>query len=165
VRGHIPSNWLFAVAVGSALFVLWERRLEKRGGQPLVTPSLLRIRSYLVGTMIAATFYAGFTGIFLVLTIFLQQGLRYTALQAALSTWIFTVASPAAPSSAVELCTSGPAGCRARHGPRDGRTLAVALVCPCGTAPTWPGPGRALLVAGCARHGHLGEPDPPPSGR
>lgn len=92
-RAH-PQYWLFAVAAGLlALFVLWERRLEARGGQPLVTPSLLRIRSYLVGTMIAATFYAGFTGIFLVLTIFLQQGLRYTALQAALSTLIFTVAS------------------------------------------------------------------------
>ena len=63
------------------------------GGHPPATPSLLRVRSYLVGTMVATTFYAGFTSIFLVLTIFLQQGLEYSALRAALATLTFTVSS------------------------------------------------------------------------
>jgi MFS family permease len=45
--------------------------------------------------MTATAFYAGFTGIFLMLTLFLQQGLHYSPLQAALSTLIFTVTSAA----------------------------------------------------------------------
>jgi EmrB/QacA subfamily drug resistance transporter len=92
-RAH-PRFWLFAV--GGALltaFMFWERRLRSRGGYPLVNLRLLTIRSYSVGTMIAAAFYSGFTGIFLVITLFFQQGLGYSALQAALSTLIFTVGS------------------------------------------------------------------------
>ena len=88
-----PRVWLFPVGIASlVLFVLWERRLGARDAHPLVHLKVLRIRSYAVGTMIATTFYAGFTGIFLVLTLFLQQGLRYSPLNAALSTLIFTVA-------------------------------------------------------------------------
>jgi hypothetical protein len=52
----------------------------------------LSIRSYSVGTMIAAAF-SGFTGIFLVITMFLQQGLKYSPLKAAASTLIFTFGS------------------------------------------------------------------------
>jgi MFS family permease len=70
-----------------------DRRCRRRGEQPPAAPGLLRVRGYLVGTMIAATFYAGFTSIFLVLTVFLQQGLKYSALQAALATLTFTVSS------------------------------------------------------------------------
>ncbi|MDQ1737386.1 MAG: hypothetical protein QOH56_3637 [Pseudonocardiales bacterium] len=70
-----------------------DRRRRRRGEQPPAAPGLLRVRGYLVGTMIAATFYAGFTSIFLVLTVFLQQGLKYSALQAALATLTFTVSS------------------------------------------------------------------------
>jgi MFS family permease len=70
-----------------------DRRGRRRGEQPPAAPGLLRVRGYLVGTMIAATFYAGFTSIFLVLTVFLQQGLKYSALQAALATLTFTVSS------------------------------------------------------------------------
>jgi len=70
-----------------------DRRRRRPGGHPLAAPGLLRVRGYLVGTMIATTFYAGFTSIFLVLTIFLQQGLKYSALQAALATLTFTVSS------------------------------------------------------------------------
>jgi EmrB/QacA subfamily drug resistance transporter len=89
-----PQFWLFAVgAVCLVLFVRWERRLGARDANPLVHLKVLRIRSYAVGTMIATAFYAGFTGIFLVLTLFLQQGLRYSPLHAALSTLIFTVIS------------------------------------------------------------------------
>jgi len=70
-----------------------DRRRRRHGGRPQARPSLLRVRSYLVGTMIATTFFAGFTSIFLVLTIFLQQGLGYSALQAALATLTFTVSA------------------------------------------------------------------------
>jgi EmrB/QacA subfamily drug resistance transporter len=147
-----PRLWLFAVgAAWLVLFLLWERRLDSRGGHPLVNRKLLTVRSYAVGAMIAAAFYSGFTGIFLVIMMFLQQGLRYSALQAALSTLIFTV------GSAVSAIISG----RIVH--RVGRrtvvvgsavaTLGLAVVAL--LARDWTGPDTALvlapalLVAGC----------------
>ena len=92
-KGH-PRFCLFAVgAAWLVLFVLWERRHGARGGYPLVNLTLLTIRSYSVGAVIAAVFFAGFTGIFLVITMFLQQGLKYSPLEAAASMLIFTVGS------------------------------------------------------------------------
>lgn len=89
-----PAFWLFAVGAALlALWVLWQRRLAARDARPLVHLKVLRIRTYAVGTMTATAFYAGFTGIFLMLTLFLQQGLHYSPLHAALSTLIFTVTS------------------------------------------------------------------------
>jgi EmrB/QacA subfamily drug resistance transporter len=140
-----PQFWLFPVGIAClVLFVLWERRLGARTERPLVHLKLLRIRSYSVGAMIAAAFYAGFTGIFLVLTLYLQQGLRYTPLEAALSTLIFTVGS------------AGTAVLSGRLVHRVGRRLvvlgtamatigltAVALV-----AHGWAGPDVALVLAG-----------------
>ncbi|HEY2059111.1 MAG TPA: MFS transporter [Amycolatopsis sp.] len=89
-----PRFWLFAVgAVFLVLFVLWQRRLAAREARPLVHLKVLRIRSYAVGTGIATAFYTGFTSIFLILTLFLQQGLKYSPLHAALTTLIFTISS------------------------------------------------------------------------
>jgi EmrB/QacA subfamily drug resistance transporter len=147
-----PQFWLFACGiVFLVLFVFWERRLGARNARPLVHLKVLRIRSYAVGTMIATSFYAGFTGIFLVLTLYLQQGLKYTALQAALSTLIFTVAS------AATAIISG----RIVH--RVGRRIVVlgtaiatvGLIVVALLAHGWTGPNTALvlaaplLVAGC----------------
>ncbi|HEY4459795.1 MAG TPA: MFS transporter [Pseudonocardiaceae bacterium] len=93
VKAH-PQFWLFGVgAVSLVLFVLWQRRMAARDATPLVHLKVLRVRSYAVGTTVAAAFYTGFTGIFLVLSLFLQQGLHYTALHAALTTLIFTLVS------------------------------------------------------------------------
>ncbi|MEV7344330.1 MFS transporter [Streptomyces sp. NPDC093544] len=75
------------------VFVLYERAVARQGRQPLVDLNLFRERHYWVGTLVAASLYGGFTGIFLVLTQFLQQGLGYTALHAALSIVAFTVGS------------------------------------------------------------------------
>jgi EmrB/QacA subfamily drug resistance transporter len=91
-----PEFWLFGLGIALlVLWVLWQRRLAARDARPLVHLKVLRIRTYAVGTMTATAFYAGFTGIFLVLTLFLQQGLGYSPLRAALSTLVFTVASAA----------------------------------------------------------------------
>jgi EmrB/QacA subfamily drug resistance transporter len=140
-----PSFWLFGVgAVFIVLFVLWERRLGARDARPLVHLKVLRIRGYAVGTMIATTFYAGFTSIFLVLTLYLQQGLKYTPLQAALSTLVFTVVSAAAAIVSGRLVY------------RVGRPLVVAgtaiaalgLAAVAMVAHGWTGPNVALALAG-----------------
>ena len=143
-RAH-PRFWLFAA--GAALlagFTFWERRLRSRGGYPLVNTKLLTIRSYSVGTMIAAAFYSGFTGIFLVITLFFQQGLGYSALQAALSTLIFTV------GSAASAIISG----RIVH--RTGRrtvvigsgVAALGLAAAALAVYRWTGPDTPLILAG-----------------
>jgi EmrB/QacA subfamily drug resistance transporter len=92
--GSIPRPWLIAVgAVLLAVFVVWEFALRRRGRQPLVDISLFRVRGYWVGTLVAAAFYGGFTGVFLVLTEYLQEGLRYSALHASLIGAVFTAGS------------------------------------------------------------------------
>ena len=92
--------WLVGVAVLLVLlFVAWERRARRAHGHPLVNFRLLRTRSYALGTTLGLLYFAGFTSIFFVLTLFLQQGRGFTPLQAGLALTPFAIGS--AVSSAV----------------------------------------------------------------
>ena len=92
--------WLVGVAVLLVLlFVAWERRARRSHGHPLVNFRLLRTRSYALGTTLGLLYFAGFTSIFFVLTLFLQQGRGFTPLQAGLALTPFAIGS--AVSSAV----------------------------------------------------------------
>ncbi|MFB9924271.1 DHA2 family efflux MFS transporter permease subunit [Amycolatopsis halotolerans] len=94
-----PRWWLMGVAAGLlVLFVLWERWLGNRGKQPLVNLKLLTVRSYSMGSALGMVYFAGFTGIFLVLTLFFQQGLGYTALQAGAAMLAFAIGSAISPT-------------------------------------------------------------------
>ena len=53
---------LALVAPVFAALVLWQRRLEGRGGVPLVPPSLFRFRSVAVGLLASLPFYIAFGG-------------------------------------------------------------------------------------------------------
>ncbi|HET9654710.1 MAG TPA: MFS transporter [Kineosporiaceae bacterium] len=75
------------------LFVRWERRLAERGGQPLVDLRLFRIRSYAIGVMVALAFFCGSSGLPLVLSLYFQDGLGYSALQSGLSVTALAVGS------------------------------------------------------------------------
>lgn len=57
-------TWLaLAAFVPSAIaFVWWQRRGERRGGMPLVPPSMLAMRSMAVGLAIGAPFFTAFGG-------------------------------------------------------------------------------------------------------
>jgi len=46
----------------SAAFALWQARLQRRGGLPLVPPMLFRFRSMVVGLAVAAPFFVAFGG-------------------------------------------------------------------------------------------------------
>jgi len=84
--------WLLAVAaVVLAGFVLWERRLARRGGAPVMDLGLFARRSYALGAGLALWYFAGFTSIFFVLTLTVQSGLGYTALQAGLAATPFAL--------------------------------------------------------------------------
>jgi len=104
---------LVPAAVVLAGFVAWERGPARRGGHPLIDLGLFRIPSYADGLGVALLYFAGTP---LVLSLFLQEGLGFSALQSGLT----------ASSFAVGAAVSAPIGGRllARYG---GRVLVGAL--------------------------------------
>ncbi|MCG5218567.1 MFS transporter [Streptosporangium sp. KLBMP 9127] len=92
-----PAKWLllpFAAAT-LTLFVVWELR-HGRHAAPLVDLSLFRRRSYTLGAGLILLYFAGFTAIFFIYTLFLQSGLGYSPLQAGLAITPFALGSGAA---------------------------------------------------------------------
>ncbi|MGN6686192.1 MAG: MFS transporter [Actinomycetales bacterium] len=133
-----------------AIFFAWERHHRAVGKAPLVDTTLFRVRSYTTGMSLATTYFAGFTGLFFILTLYYQQGHGYSALVAGASTIPFALSS--ALGSAVSSRIT------ARIGPR---VVVIGLVLVViGLAATWfvvhlaDGPGMGwkliapLIVAG-----------------
>jgi EmrB/QacA subfamily drug resistance transporter len=86
--------WLLGVAaVVLAAFFVWEVVWARRGRDTLVDLSLRRIPSYVFGLSLGTFYFAGFTAIFLILTLYLQEGLGYSALQAGATQTSFAVGS------------------------------------------------------------------------
>lgn len=92
-----PGNgkWLLLVLSAALLgaFVAWESRCATRSTQPVLDLSLFRLRSYWLGCLLILLYFAGFTSIFFVTTLYLQSGLHYTALQAGLAITPFALGS------------------------------------------------------------------------
>jgi EmrB/QacA subfamily drug resistance transporter len=80
-------------AVLLAVLAWWLVRVERRGGDPLVPPRLVRERAFAAGTVLALVYFAGFTSVFFVLSILWQVGLGHSALSAGLVTLPFPVGS------------------------------------------------------------------------
>ncbi|MFB4318600.1 MFS transporter [Actinomadura sp. 21ATH] len=93
---HGPAKWLLlpAGALVLAAFVAWERRRR----EPIADLGLYRMRSYALGAGIAFLYFAGFTAIFFIFTLYLQNGLGYSALAAGLAITPFALGSGAAAS-------------------------------------------------------------------
>ncbi|MER7976847.1 MFS transporter [Streptomyces sp. NPDC095817] len=74
-------TWLCMAAsvAGFALFAVQQRRTAAGGGEPLVTPGLLRKPAFTVGLGGIALFFGGLIGTQLVLTLYLQIGRHFTA--------------------------------------------------------------------------------------
>jgi EmrB/QacA subfamily drug resistance transporter len=92
-----PWKWLLVPAGVAVLgaFGWWERRYA-RTGEPLFDLDLFGIRSYLLGSVIALIYFGGFTAIFFVVTLFLQNGLGYSALVAGVTITPFALGSAGA---------------------------------------------------------------------
>ncbi|SEB85764.1 MFS transporter [Streptomyces sp. TLI_105] len=92
-----PGNEKYLlVLVAAALlaaFVGWERHCARAGAEPLIDLELFRVRSYWLGSLLILLYFAGFTSIFFVSTLYLQNGLHYTALQAGLAITPFALGS------------------------------------------------------------------------
>ncbi len=91
---------LLLLPVSAALvlgFVHWEHRTVARGGAPLLDVPLLRqVPGYARGIVIGSLYFTGFTGVFLVLSIFLQDGRGLSPLDAGLLLTPFAVGSAVA---------------------------------------------------------------------
>jgi EmrB/QacA subfamily drug resistance transporter len=85
-------GWMVAmlIACPAALvaFVCHEARLSARGGDPLVTLSLFRNRSFAAGLIMALAFYM-LSSFYLTFSVYLQSGLQKSPMEAGLATLPF----------------------------------------------------------------------------
>jgi EmrB/QacA subfamily drug resistance transporter len=91
--GGLDRWWpLFLLAVALlAAFAWWELRTARRGGHPLLEPGLTRTPGYAAGLGIGLVYFIGFTGIWLVLALFFQNGLGYSPLRSGLAVTPFAI--------------------------------------------------------------------------
>ncbi|MDX6279494.1 MAG: hypothetical protein QOH03_565, partial [Kribbellaceae bacterium] len=66
-------------------FGWWEFRTVRRRREPLLDPHLTRIPGYAAGSGIGLVYFAGITGVWLVLALFFQDGLGYPPLRSGLA--------------------------------------------------------------------------------
>ncbi|MDK8435617.1 MFS transporter [Brevibacterium sp. GP-SGM9] len=95
--------WL-ALPVGLLTLVFWtkwERRYAARGRPPMVDLNLFKIRSFSNGSIIIALYFMGVTSVWVLVAMYMQQGLGHTALAAGM------IGLPAALVSAVSADVSG----------------------------------------------------------
>ncbi|GAA1448420.1 MFS transporter [Mycobacterium cookii] len=88
----LPLLGLLAFPVLAWAFVRWERETVRRERPPLLDVSLLRgLPGYANGLLVGTLYFTGFTGIFLVLSVHLQEGEGFSPLGAALLMTPFAV--------------------------------------------------------------------------
>jgi EmrB/QacA subfamily drug resistance transporter len=88
--------WLLLplTAVFGVLFARWERRMVRRGLSPLLDVRLFtEAPGYSSGIALGSVYFCGFAGIWLVLALFFQDGLGYSALESGLAVTPFAVGS------------------------------------------------------------------------
>jgi EmrB/QacA subfamily drug resistance transporter len=80
--------WTYLMLIGSVvvfgLFALMERAATKRGASPLIDPTIFNKRSFTMGLSGLGLYFAGFTGVYLILSLFLQFGEKFTSAEAGL---------------------------------------------------------------------------------
>ena len=80
--------WTYLMLIGSVAAFLLFAKLEfdarKKGKTSLIDPTIFKKRAYTFGLGGLGLYFAGFTGIYLILTLFLQFGEQFTSSQAGL---------------------------------------------------------------------------------
>lgn len=86
------------------VFVRWERRVIRRHGAPLLDVGLFtKAPGYASGIVLGSTYFCGFAGVWLVLALYLQDGLGYSPLQSGLTVMPFAIGSAVASITAGRL--------------------------------------------------------------
>jgi EmrB/QacA subfamily drug resistance transporter len=73
------------------VFMSYQNRLDQKSGSALVPPSLFASRGYSAGVLTQFAFNASIGGFFLILVLYLQIGLGFSAINAALTTLPFSL--------------------------------------------------------------------------
>ena len=73
------------MAAGLALLGVFAVVERRRHGTPMIAPSLLRNRAFTSGLLVGLAFFAGFAGLVMVASLFLQLGLRFSPEHAGLT--------------------------------------------------------------------------------
>ncbi|GAB3265476.1 MFS transporter [Arthrobacter pigmenti] len=138
------SAWIWALLPVSALLVvlwmLWERRYKALGYSPMVDLAIFRTASFSNGALLISLYFTGMTSIFVLVALYMQQGLGYSALAAG------TVGLPSAILGAVSANWGG------RVVLRYGRKLVITgMFCALG------GLGLSILVIELAEAGAASE--------
>ena len=104
-QGWPAWTWIsFGVAPLLLLgFAAHQRRLARRGGEPLLAPAMFRARSFTAGLLAQLVFWCGQAAFFLVLALYLQQGRGLSALDAGLVFTIMAIAYVATSAQAPAL--------------------------------------------------------------
>ena len=91
-QGHALGwpAWLFGMLAASAGvlagFAKYQVRRQRRGGSPLVEPSVFRHRPYTAGIVFSIVFVGSMGGIVMLFNVFLQNGLGFTPWHSAITT-------------------------------------------------------------------------------
>ncbi|GAA2846409.1 MFS transporter [Streptosporangium fragile] len=97
VEGHSQGwpLWSYLVSLLSVpmlgVFALWERRVARRGGNPLVPPRLFTSPAFTGGVVLALVYFAAFTSIFFTISLLWQAGLGASALESGLLLMTFAI--------------------------------------------------------------------------
>ncbi len=92
-RGLITGVFLVGALVVVGVLRLWEGWWRGRGHEVLLEPDLIKSPSFALGLLTAFFYFAGFTSIFLLITLYLQNGMGWTALQAGVAVVPFALIS------------------------------------------------------------------------
>ncbi|MEV4282128.1 MFS transporter [Actinoplanes xinjiangensis] len=89
------------VLLGS--FVVYERRVAGRGGQPILDPALLAVRPFAAGLAASVLFFGALASFFLVLSIYLQSGTGRSAWETGLVILPYAIGSMLTSGAGVAL--------------------------------------------------------------
>lgn len=96
-RGEDWAGWIWAMLIASPLilgiFVWYQARRDRLQGSALVPPILFKNRGYAAGSVVQFTLSGSIGAFFLVLVLYLQIGLGFSAIGAALATLPFSLAA------------------------------------------------------------------------
>jgi EmrB/QacA subfamily drug resistance transporter len=88
--------WLLVplAPLAAVLFVRWENRVIAHGRNPMLDVRLVRTApGFATGIALQTVYFAGFSGLWLVLALFFQDGLGYTPFQSGLAVMPFAIGS------------------------------------------------------------------------
>jgi EmrB/QacA subfamily drug resistance transporter len=90
-----PARWwlLVAAAVCGGLFLAWEKRYVNAGRVAIIDFELFRIPSFRNGVAVSSFYFAAMPSTFIVLTLWLQQGLGFSPIVAGMVTIPFALFS------------------------------------------------------------------------